>query len=115
MVNPMIIHGVKKTTKIMKVLGEDAIGWKYVVCNLSEVIYIRAFSQPPPMMVGLTIIASSPTTYHLASASSDAFRAAIFVSASASFLRSASTTAAGAFDTKRSLPSFLFTDSLKPS
>ena len=46
MVNPMIIHGVKKTTKIMKVLGEDAIGWEYVVCDLSEVIFIMIFLYP---------------------------------------------------------------------
>ena len=46
------------------ILGEDAIGWEYVVCDLSEVFCLRDFSQSPPIMVGLPTKASSPTTYY---------------------------------------------------
>ncbi len=46
------------------ILGEDAIGWEYAVCDLSEVFSLRDFSQSPPIMVGLTTKTSSPTTYY---------------------------------------------------
>ena len=46
------------------ILGEVAIGWEYVVCDLCEVFCLRDFSQSPPMMVVLTTKASSPTTSH---------------------------------------------------
>ena len=54
----------KMETNPKNVLGEDAIDWKYAVCDLSEVFCLRAFCEPPPMMVGLTIKASSPMTFH---------------------------------------------------
>ncbi len=51
-------------TNPKNVLEEDAIDWKYAVCDLSEVFCLRAFCEPPPMMVGLTIKASSPMTFY---------------------------------------------------
>lgn len=52
-------------------------------------------------------IANRGTAAYFSIAAIEAFKAAIFASASLYFLRSASTTAAGALLTKRSLDSFL--------
>ena len=53
-----------KTLQLWKFCNTLAIDWKYAVCGLSEVFCLRAFCEPPPMMVGLTIKASSPMTFH---------------------------------------------------
>ena len=58
-----IIRGGSHEINTIIILGEDAIGLEYTVCDLSEVFYLRDFSQTPPMMVGLSTKASSPTTF----------------------------------------------------
>ena len=61
-VNPTIIRGGSHEINTIIILGEDAIGLEYTVCDLSEVFYLRDFSQSTPIMVGLTTKMSSPTT-----------------------------------------------------